>query len=209
VLSLSQPVGHAILAMSCLERCGDGEWTLAKDLSACSGVPLPSLSKVLNILGQAGLVEAKRGYRGGFRMCRPAREVSLREVAVAVDAKMNEPRCFLGFAECSDERDCPAHQFWCAERAKIESYLETMTVADVGEFEWNRESWSYHLARARTTLPVVSDSRTGVATGSGPDHDTPAATPASASSRGRTDVARQDTPPAGTSADPRNRSQQD
>lgn len=155
VLSLSQPIGHAILAMSCLDKCGDKEWSLAKDLSACSGVPLPSLSKALNLLGQEGLVEAKRGYRGGFKMARPAHDITLREVAHAVEPKMESPRCFLGFAECSDERSCPAHVFWCGEREKIEAYLESMTIADVGEFEWNRESWSYHLARSEGQLPVV------------------------------------------------------
>ena len=155
MLSLSQPIGHAVLALSCLEQCGDAEWRLAKDLSACSGVPLPSLSKVLNTLGQAGLVKAKRGYRGGFKLARAAGEISLSEVAEAVEPQIAEPRCFLGFAECSDERSCPAHDFWCEERARIQAYLSQMTVSDVGEFEWNRESWSYHLARVETPLPVL------------------------------------------------------
>jgi len=157
VLSLSQPVGHAILAISCLERCSGADWNLAKDLSACSGVPLPSLSKVLNTLGQAGLVKTKRGYRGGFMMARPGREISLREVVEAVEPRVDEPRCFLGFAECSDDRGCPAHEFWKEERLKIQEYLERMTVADVGEFEWNRESWSYHLAWNHEPLPVLGE----------------------------------------------------
>ena len=120
-----------------------------------TGVPLPSLSKVLNSLGQAGLVKAKRGYKGGFMLARSGDEITLRQVAEAVDPKLNQPRCFLGFAECSEERSCPAHDFWCRTRKKTMAYLEDLTVADVGDFEWNRQNWPFHRVREEDSLPVL------------------------------------------------------
>lgn len=139
MLALPQTVGHAILALSCLESCGTDDWRLAKDVAACTAVPLPYLSKILHALGRSGLVRAKRGYRGGFSLARPAGEISLRQVADAIDPKVMEPRCILGLAICSDERACPAHARWSVERRKLEKLLDQVTVADVAAFEWSSQ----------------------------------------------------------------------
>ena len=137
MLALSQTTGYAILALSCLEGRMDG-WVLAKDIAACTGIPLPYLSKILHDLGETNLIEAKRGYRGGFRLKRSARTITLMEVAEAVEGKEWMPRCLLGLHACSDERACPSHSFWCEQRKRIESHLRETTLRDVAVFERQR-----------------------------------------------------------------------
>jgi Rrf2 family protein len=88
MLSLSQTSGHAILALSCLCETA-GRFVLAKDIAACTGVSLPYLSKVLDAMRRTGLIEGKRGYRGGFGLARPAAEISRLHVAEAVDGQRN------------------------------------------------------------------------------------------------------------------------
>jgi Rrf2 family transcriptional regulator, iron-sulfur cluster assembly transcription factor len=140
MLALPQTVGHAILALSCLESCSTNGFRLAKDVAACTQIPLPYLSKILHTLGRSGLVAAKRGYRGGFSLTRPAGDISLREVTEAIDPKAVEKRCLLGLAVCTDERACPAHARWSVERQRLEDILERLTIADVAAFEWNSTS---------------------------------------------------------------------
>lgn len=132
MLSLSQTSGYAILALSCLYETA-GQFVLAKDIAACTGVPLPYLSKVLHAMRRTGLIEAKRGYRGGFRLARPAAEISLLDVAEGVDGQWL-PRCLLGLANCSPERRCPTHEFWTTQRARIENELRRVRLADVAAF---------------------------------------------------------------------------
>jgi Rrf2 family transcriptional regulator, iron-sulfur cluster assembly transcription factor len=137
MLALSQTTGYAILALSCLEGCQD-RWVLAKDISNCTGITLPYLSKLLHALTGSRLVHAKRGYRGGFQLTRPARQITLMDVAEAVEGKAWLPNCLLGLEGCSDERACPTHAFWTRERARIEKELRRLTLWDVASFERKR-----------------------------------------------------------------------
>lgn len=134
MLSLSQTTGYAVLALSCLRQCGC-DLVLAKDIAECTGIPLPYLLKLLHAMGKADLVIAKRGYRGGFALARPAEEISLMDVAEAVDGQAWLPKCLLGLDDCSDKRQCPTHDFWKIHRQKIEAELRQTTVKDVADFE--------------------------------------------------------------------------
>ncbi len=137
MLALSQTTGYAILALSCLDGCRD-RWVLAKTISECTGISLPYLSKLLHALSGSGLIHAKRGYRGGFQLARSAGEISLLDVAEAVEGRKWLPKCLLGLEECSDDRACPTHEFWKAERSRIEKELKRQTLSDVAEFERRR-----------------------------------------------------------------------
>ncbi len=134
MLSLSQTSGYAILALACLDQVSE-QYILAKDIAACTGIRLPYLSKILYALSQAGLVDSKRGYRGGFRLVRPADELSIAEIVDAIDGPDWCNACLLGFASCSDERACPTHSFWSEERRRIRALMERITVREVAEFE--------------------------------------------------------------------------
>lgn len=140
MLALSQTIGCAILALSCLEGCGE-RWVLAKSISDCTGITLPYLSKLLHAMTSSGLIEAKRGYRGGSRLTRPRDEITLLDVVAAVDGSDWACRCLLGLEGCSDDRACPVHVFWKQERARIEKELKRRTLRDVAEFERKRGLW--------------------------------------------------------------------
>jgi Rrf2 family iron-sulfur cluster assembly transcriptional regulator len=127
---LSHSTGYAIGALSRLETAA-GEWMLCKDIAGDIGAPQPYLSKILHRLRQSGLVVAKRGYRGGFALARPATEISLLEIAQAVEGDGWLPTCMLGLPECCESGTCPTHAFWQIERERIEDKLQYTSLADV------------------------------------------------------------------------------
>lgn len=135
MLSLSQTAGYGILALSCLDR---ERWMLARELAVRTGVPKPYLSKILHALARAQLIRAKRGYLGGFMLARPAEDITLLDIVDAVDGTAWAGRCLLGLAACSDERACPMHEFWKAERARIRERLARTSLRDVAQFEDRR-----------------------------------------------------------------------
>ena len=61
-------------------------WRSGPDLAASQQLPAPTLEQLLLQLRRAGLIEARRGRHGGYRLRRPAAEVSLARVLAAVDA---------------------------------------------------------------------------------------------------------------------------
>lgn len=132
MLALSQTAGYSILGLSCLD---EHEWVLAQVIAERTGVPKAYLSKILHALARAQLIQAKRGYRGGFKLARPAHEISLLDVVEAVDGVAWGGRCLLGLEVCSDERACPTHEFWKRARAQIRERLEQVSLRDVAAFE--------------------------------------------------------------------------
>lgn len=134
MFGLASSSSYAVLALSSLSGAGDS-WILARDLAAAIDAPLPYLSKILHRLAGAGIVEAKRGYRGGFRLLRHPDQLSVGEIIIAVEGPGFLEGCLLGKAECSDRRACPAHAFWGLERERIRSQLQRMSLADVARFE--------------------------------------------------------------------------
>lgn len=134
MLSLTQTSGYAVLALSCLNDPGRG-WILAKDIVKCTGVPGPYLSQILHALSRAGLIETKRGYQGGYRLCRHANAITVLDVVEAVDGPACFAGCLLGLKECSDERACPTHAFWKTEKARIREYLAGLSLSEVAAYE--------------------------------------------------------------------------
>ncbi len=108
---------------------------LVQDVATRIQAPGPYLAKVFNTLTKAGLVVAKRGNKGGVILARPARAITLGEVAEAVDGADWRYDCLLGLTECRDERACPVHAFWKDERERIHAHLRATTLADVARFE--------------------------------------------------------------------------
>jgi len=130
MLCLSQTTGYAIAVLAHLPAPG-GEPRQLRTLARLAGVPYAYLAKRMPGLVAAGLVESVRGKRGGILLARAPEAITLLEISEAVEARQWLGRCLLGLTSCSDERACPAHEFWKGARQQIEVTLRTTTLADV------------------------------------------------------------------------------
>jgi Rrf2 family transcriptional regulator, iron-sulfur cluster assembly transcription factor len=133
MLALNQTTGYAIMALGHLEDPG-GEPMLVKDLARLTGIPKPYLSKMVHDLAGKGLIQTKRGYRGGVLLARPAKEISLVDIAEAVTGKAINFPCLLGLTTCSAEQACPLHEFWMEAVEVIHRSLRQTSLAEASEF---------------------------------------------------------------------------
>jgi Rrf2 family protein len=108
---------------------------LIREVAECSGVSAPYLAKLVRKLAEAGIVHSKRGYKGGVQLARLPEEITLLELAAAIDGPQDFDRCLIGLEACSDARACPAHAFWKKTREDIRDTLRRTTLAGVIEFE--------------------------------------------------------------------------
>jgi len=134
MFGLSSTAGYAIQALGCLDG-GRESWVLTKDIAARTGIPATYLPKILNSLSKSGLIEAKRGYQGGFKLSRPAAKINVLEVVEAVDGRLFDHSCLLGLPNCTDKDGCPAHGFWGPTKKNIEAQLRKLTLDKVAEYE--------------------------------------------------------------------------
>ena len=85
------------------------------------------LSKVLQRLSRAGFVRATRGPRGGFRLDRPADEVTLLDVYEAIEGPVEPSSCLLGKPVCNGASCIFAGFIEEADR-RIREYLASTTL---------------------------------------------------------------------------------
>jgi Rrf2 family protein len=130
---LSQSVGYAITALGYLAGTGDKP-VLVRDIAEAMDIPPPYLAKIINTLARKGFVMTQRGIGGGVALAHRPESVSLYDICVALDEPLVQRRCMLGMVECSDERACPAHQFWSLHRQQHIDFLKQTTLLDMADF---------------------------------------------------------------------------
>lgn len=110
---------------------GRDDVVLGRELADKTGVPASYLSKILLVLNRAGLVEATRGTGGGYRLSRPAAEISLWEIVDPVDNVGRLDECIMGLHECSEKNPCAMHDWWKQVRDDYLAKLHETSLAEV------------------------------------------------------------------------------
>jgi len=138
----SPPCQYAIRALVYLARHeGEGP-VLARDIAGSEDIPKSFLSKILHQLGQRGLVRSQKGPGGGFALARPARQVTVADIAAAVDGVPDVThRCLLGMPECSDATSCALHDAWKKFRSDYDRSIGALTLATLAAAP-ERGGWS-------------------------------------------------------------------
>lgn len=93
-------------------------------------VPPGYMSKVLQILARAGLVESNPGRAGGFRLTRDATDVSVLDVVSAVETLYRIHRCPLALKSHRHEL-CPLHRRLDNVVAMVERAYADTTIAEI------------------------------------------------------------------------------
>lgn len=89
------------------------------------------LTKILQQLTDAGLLVSYRGPKGGVGLGKPAGEIRLMDVVIAVDGRSEFDNCFLGLSECGDKHPCPLHHLWGEYRENLAKELESTSLEDL------------------------------------------------------------------------------
>jgi Rrf2 family iron-sulfur cluster assembly transcriptional regulator len=82
---LGRTGAQAIKALLELAREPEG-WRSVSDLAVAQALPAPHLEQLLLRLRRAGVLEARRGRQGGYRLACPPEELTLSRVLLAVGA---------------------------------------------------------------------------------------------------------------------------
>ena len=126
---ISQTAEYALRAVIWL--AGHPEEALGtKRISREVQVPAGYLAKVLQTLARAGLVHSAPGRGGGFRLTRPAEEITVLDVVNAVDPVQRIRTCPLHLASHAKNL-CPLHRRLDSAMAQMESAFAESTVADL------------------------------------------------------------------------------
>lgn len=128
---LSQTAEYALRAIVTLAPAKSSAKTTS-DIARESQVPLDYLSKVMNSLARAGIVNARRGRHGGFTLAIPASTMTVLDVVNAVDPIRRIRSCPLRL-QAHATRMCPLHRKLDYALALVEKAFASTTIASLCE----------------------------------------------------------------------------
>ena len=130
-MRISAKTDYAIRAAAQLASYTGEGWIRTESVAQAQNIPLPFLLNILAELRAASLVNSRRGVDGGYRLARPAEEISVADVIRAVDGPLAN---IAGTLPEDLEYPGPAaalRDTWVALRAQMRSVLERVTLADL------------------------------------------------------------------------------
>ena len=117
-MRLSSMADYAVVTMCAAARhCGDlaafGARVSASDLAQETGLPLPTVQKLVSSLSKAGLLKAMRGAGGGIQLSRPAAAITLADIVEAIEGPIALTACVEdGRHDCALEAQCGVRPHW-------------------------------------------------------------------------------------------------
>lgn len=114
-----------------------GEVIGIQKIATMQNIPKRFLEQILNDLKGAGLVQSRRGIKGGYRLAHPPDEITLARVIRHVEGPLAPVRCvserFYARCSCPDEARCGIRSVMKDVREAIVNVLEEVTVAKLCE----------------------------------------------------------------------------
>jgi len=130
MLRLSKLADYAVVV---LVRLAQGEKVqTSPGLAAGTGLPEPTVAKVLKALASGGLVTSQRGARGGYSLARPLASIPVADVIAAIDGPVHIAACIDGsHSVCEAERTCACRGSWDKVNDAVMQTLAAISLADI------------------------------------------------------------------------------
>ena len=130
-MRLSNLADYAVVTMSAAARhCGGGR-TSAAELADETGLPAPTVAKVVSRLTAAGLLRSARGAKGGLQLARPAAAISLADIVEAVEGPIALAACSHG--ECAAESACTVRPHWPLVNETLHGALSSVSLTRLAQ----------------------------------------------------------------------------
>lgn len=135
MLKLTKKADYGLIALKHLAVNADSGSASAKEIAETYGVPLPLLSKVLQLLTRSGIVRSEQGTRGGYRLARDARDINTLEVIRAIDGPIILTHCFTDHSGCDLHDSCNVRQPLRKLHEGILGLLQGLSIWDLSQDE--------------------------------------------------------------------------
>src|SRR3954469_18607217 len=112
-----------------------------KAIAEAENLPLAYLERIAALLKRDGLVEATRGAHGGYVLAKPAEEITMDAVVLALEGAVAPMDCFfddrdarVSCSHTADSEGCATKLLWTRVQMGVIKSLQRTTLAELVEF---------------------------------------------------------------------------
>lgn len=130
MVRLGKLTDYGLVLLTCLARSEGVTLRTARELAVESGLPLPTVSRLLQELLRSRLLVSHRGIKGGYTLARPPREISVIDVIAALEGPVAITECSTEVAGiCDLEPSCPIKSNQRIINQAVRGVLERITLS--------------------------------------------------------------------------------
>lgn len=123
-----------------IARCADEEGMSIPQLSEAEGLSTHYVAKLTRILRMNGFVNSTPGYKGGYVLARPSKNIGINEVLKALGGALFDKQKFCGLHSgslnlCINSVDCSARSLWQMIQFTVDQLLDRITLYDLTNTE--------------------------------------------------------------------------
>ena len=131
MLKLSRMIDYGVVILSQMAYRDDALST-APELAQATGLPAPTVSKILKTLAHSDLITSHRGMRGGYTLSRPPAAISVAAIIEALEGPVALTACVeASDAQCNVASLCPIRGGWEKVNHAIGQALEAVSLSDL------------------------------------------------------------------------------
>ncbi|MCP5401994.1 MAG: SUF system Fe-S cluster assembly regulator [Novosphingobium sp.] len=131
-MRLSSMADYSVVIMTAAARHCGGARVSAGQLAEETGLPAPTVQKLVSRLTSAGLLRSSRGVGGGLRLARPAAAITLADIVEAVEGPIALTACIEeARQDCTLEQSCMVRQHWPVVNRALRGALAEVSLTDL------------------------------------------------------------------------------
>lgn len=131
MLQVSRKVDYALRAAVYLAGCDPEQMVSFREISASQEVPREFLAKILRSMVTSGVIQSQRGANGGYRLSRPANEITFLDVIEAADGPIALNECCEDGIGCSRAPLCSMEAVWRRAEKAMKDVFANVRLSDL------------------------------------------------------------------------------
>lgn len=136
---------YSLRMMLDLAQNYDDDFVSLKDISKRHNISKKYLEQIVPFLNRGNLLIANRGHMGGYRLSRPAANITVGEILKCAEGSIYPVNCMENSPNvCPYSADCLTLPIWEGLYNVIDKYLESITLQDVLDKKMG-SSFSYNI----------------------------------------------------------------
>ena len=130
-MKINKLTDYSIVILANLVAKDENAMYTAKELSEFSGIPLPTVTRILKILSNKGILESQRGAQGGYELTNNSTDVSIAEVIEAMEGPIALTECASDDCGCAFEPSCAVGKPWQKINKAVNDVLQNISLSDM------------------------------------------------------------------------------
>ncbi len=131
MIRLSKQTDYGILLLTRFVDTGEATTLTARALAEGTGIPLPTVSKVLKLLAREDLLASHRGARGGYSLAKQPSDIPVVDIIHALEGGVALTECVWSPGECDHEITCRVGANWRLINDAVVDALRRISLLDM------------------------------------------------------------------------------